>query len=892
MSDRLVRLALRLLGWFCPSVLLEEIEGDLLQKLARDIRTHGEKRAKRRLAWNVVRYFRPGIVLRNKFSMELNQAYMLRNYFKVGFRHLMRSKVFSIINVLGLSVGIVAFVLIVQYVSFEMSFDKFHKNSEEIYRAALEFHEDGELKNTTAKNYVKMSVMLREHLPLIKDITGFTKMPANTGFLFSYQNKIFNEGGGFLYADSSFFKVFQSLLVRGAAEKALDDKHDLVISESMAKKIFGDSDPLGQRIGNLGENGDELGYVVSGIFKDIPENAHFHANFVGVVNFEEWENLDTWHGFLHTYIVLPHGTDLSRVASQLEGLNKELEKAHPKTKGAKVMLQPIADIHLHSHLSDELEAGGNKNLVYILLAIGVVILMIAWINYINIETARFINRAREVGIRRIVGSGKTDLAIQFLVEYAMITFVSAVTACVMLQLIFPQFSFLTGIPISRLQFFSPLVWLSSCGLFVVGSTLVGIYPALFLLKLDPMSTLKGKISGSMRGRTMQKSLIVIQFITSISLIAFLMVIFQQVDFMRMSNRNIELDQVISLRNPTAYMSQQNDEKLRDYKTLENKLLQNSAIKGVATSSAIPGAEIGFTYVDLIKRNLGDPYDPTRYKTLFIDYKFIPVYGLKLKAGRNYSEQNGEDENWATLILNESAIRVLGFSSAEDAIGQDVQFMAVEKWDKYKIVGVIEDYHHEAIKKEVYPTIFFLNHNIGQQVYYSIQLSAGSNPQDALAYIEKAWKEVFPQKPFEFFFLNDYYDQQFKSELHFRRIFTLFAGIAIFIACLGILGMTLFQANARLKEISIRKVLGASAANLIALLSRENIRLVVLSAILAMPLIFIAANEWLSSYPERIEISAIFFLAPIAIILLTVILTSFFQTLKAAYTNPVDHLKHE
>ena len=817
---------------------------------------------------------------------------MLLNYFKIAYRHLMKSKIFSFINVLGLSTGIAAFFLIIQYVSFEMSYDRFHENKEEIYRVALEYYENNVLKNTTAKNYVKMGDMLKEHVPEIKSLTGFTKMPANTGFLFGYGNKLFNEQGGFLYADSNFFRVFPSLLVRGNAKTALSDKHNLVISESMAKKLFGHSDPMGQRIDNLNENGDGSDYVVTGILKDIPENAHFHANFIGVVIFEEWGNLDSWEGFLYTYITLPKETDLSVVARQLDHLNEKLEKADPKTKGAKVILQPVTNIHLYSQLNDELEAGGNKNLIYILFFIGVIILVIAWINYINIETARFITRAREVGIRRIIGSGKGDLAMQFLIEYFMITVISAVIAWVLLQLIFPQFTYLTGIAISNLQFSTPFIWQSAFGLFLAGSLLVGIYPAFFLLKLDPVSTLKGKISRSSRGSRLRKSLVIVQFTSSITLIAFLLAIFKQVDFMRLSNRNIELDQVISLKNPTAYMNQNEGEKLKDYKTLENKLLENTAIKLVATSSAIPGAEIGFTYVDLIKRNIGDPYDPTRYKTLFVDYSFIPVYGLQLKAGRNYSEENGEDKNWETLILNERAIRALGFRSAEEAVGQEVQFMVVEKWERYKIIGVVEDYNHEAIKKDIYPTIFFLNHNIGQQVYYSIKLSAGTNSQDALAYIEKSWKEIFPEKPFEYFFLDDYYDQQFKSELHFGSIFTLFAGITIFIACLGILGMTLFEANARLKEISIRKVLGASGASLVALLSRDNIRLVILSALIAIPLIYVITKEWLSTYPVRIEISYLFFLIPLAVILLMVMLTSSFQTIKAANTNPVDHIKHE
>jgi putative ABC transport system permease protein len=404
--------------------------------------------------------------------------------------------------------------------------------------------------------------------------------------------------------------------------------------------------------------------------------------------------------------------------------------------------------------------------------------------------------------------------------------------------------------------------------------------------------MKGKVIGSFKGRKMQKSLLVVQFTSSMVLIAFLLVIDRQVDFMQTSDANVELENVISIRNPTAYMSEDHDKKKKDFKVFSDQLTRSPAIKAVATSSAIPGAEIGFTYVDLIKRNIGDPFDPTRFKTLFIDYNFIPVYGLRLKAGRNYSEQNGEDENWSTLILSESAVRHLGFKSAEDAVGQNVQFMAVEKWDSYKIVGVVEDYHHEAIKKDIYPTIFFLNHNIGQQVYYSIRLNEKANTREVVEYIEKSWKEIFPEKQFEYFFLDEYYDQQFKAELHFGRVFALFSAIAVFIACLGILGMTLFETNARLKEISIRKVLGASASSVAALLSKDNVRFIGFSALLAGPLIYYAANEWLATYPARIQLSVVYFIIPVVVILSLVVLTAAFQTIKAVTSNPVDHLKYE
>jgi putative ABC transport system permease protein len=330
-------------------------------------------------------------------------------------------------------------------------------------------------------------------------------------------------------------------------------------------------------------------------------------------------------------------------------------------------------------------------------------------------------------------------------------------------------------------------------------------------------------------------------------------------------------------------------------------MENASVQMVSSSSAIPGTEIGFTYVNLLKRNVNDPYDPTRFKTLFVDYNYIPFYGFKLLAGRNFDPprpvQNWidpwDDENWLTLILNVSAIHALGFNSPEEAVDKIVEFENFEDhFQKHRIIGVVEDYHHEAVKKEIFPMIFSPNYGSFQQVYYSIRLNPTSSPEQAVDDIRKSWTAAFPDKPFEYLFLDDYYDQQFKSELYTKRIFSVFAGIAVFIGCLGILGMTLFEASARQKEISIRKVLGASAASLIGLLSRDNVRLILLSAVIATPLIYFIAQKWLSSYPMRIDVSPMFFVIPLAILLLLVAFVSSFQTIKAASTNPTDHLKNE
>jgi putative ABC transport system permease protein len=890
----------RVLKWFCPPHLYEEIEGDLIQKFNRDVKTFGEGKAKRRLMWNVIRFFRLGILLRNRFSFGLNKCYMLQSHFKIAFRHLARSKSFTVINLLGLSVGIAAFFIIVQYVNFEMSFDDFHSNENQIYRVGLDRYENGSFKEKSSRNFSGIRALLKENFPEVINYTGFIRIPANTGFLFRHNGKIYNEGGGVLCSDSSFFKVFPSFLAKGNPSTVLKGKNDLLISEMMAKILFGSEDPIGKHIERIDDYDTGEDYVITGVLKDIPENSHIHANFLNHID-DSWADVTNWkQSVVSTYVTLLEGTNPKQIENRINTILRKLETENPALIGANVFLQPITDIHLHSNLKDELEANGSKLLVYSLGLIGLVILLIAWVNYINLETARFTLRIKEVGIRRIVGSAKHQLLVQFVVEYFCLGIAAICIAGLALYLLTPDLKTIIGIPMGSFSNWNTPVVIGATCLFVVGSVLVGIYPGVFLLKFDPMATLKGRIAGQPKGSSFRKQLVVFQFVISMVLIALVLIINEQLDFMRFSNRKIEVEHVLVLRNPTAYSGEELKLKHSNYQVFKNKALRNNAIKEVTSSSAVPGAEIGFSYVNLIKKDTNDLYDPTIYKTLFVDDDFISAYSLKLIAGRNLAQPKINDEwvepwtdpNWTTIILNESAIRSLGFGSPSEAIDQTVYYSAFNVFMKYKILGVIEDYHHESVKKQVFPTIFVSNYQTFQQVYFSIRLNAGSNASYALDHIKKTWTETFPDKPFEYFFLDEYYDRQFKSEFTASHIFVSFAGIAILIAGLGIFGLTLFEANSRLKEISIRKVLGATVANLVTLLSKEYFKLALMAALISVPVIYFSASEWLKNYPVRIGLNGWFFFWPLCALAFVVVVASGFQTYRAANSNPVDHLKNE
>jgi putative ABC transport system permease protein len=819
---------------------------------------------------------------------------MIKTHFVISVRHLLKNKVFTAINILGLAVAIAAAFLIIQYVGFELSYDRFHTNESKIYRVAFEQYENGSLKNSAAKNFMGLGHWINDQFPEVEHCTRFWRIPANSGFLVQYQDKIFNEPGTILVADSTFFQVFPSLLQSGHPSDVLKDLHSLVLSEKMARKIFGNEEPVGKLIPSSDYNRE---FLVTGIMRDLPENSHLVADFITRQDYT-WDAPENyWQGpWRFTYLTLNEKYDFRLFEDKLNKSIQTLADEFPKVQNTRMVLQPLSEIHLHSNFEDELRAGGSQFLVYILLSIALIILLMAWINYVNIETSRFIRRSKEICIRKIVGSGRASLLWQFLTEYAIMSVLALVVAVAFLFFITPRFSYLTGIPIQDMSPQQPqLFWIMSA-LFVSGSLVVGVYPFFLLPRIHLVSALKGKATNVLGIGGLRKSLVVFQFTSSIVLVAFVLVLFHQLDFMRDAKRKIELENVVAIKNPTAYSTEEEKDGgsggYNNFVSLRNKLLQHPGVKALSGSSAIPGSEIGFTYVDLLKINSGDPYDPTRYKLLFVDYDFIPLYNLKVKAGRNYSTQNRMDEHGQTLILNERAVYSLGFASLAEALNQEVSFMVDDEWIRYTIVGIVEDYHHEALKHAVHPTVFFLNHNRGQQVYYSLKLSSGADHHDVIAYVEKSWKEIFPDKPLEYFFIDEYYDQQFKSEQHFGRIFSLFAGVALFIACLGILSMTLFEIRMRTKEVSIRKVLGASERDVVVLLSRRSFTLILLASLLAGPITYFASTQWLLRYPLRIEISWWFYVVPVVLVFGIVFLATGVQMARAVRKNPVDSLKNE
>lgn len=889
MSDEAPGWIFRLLSWICPAHLYEEIEGDLLQRFERDRRIKSGAVARRRLLWNVIRFCRPGILFRKKYVVKLYKGYMLKSYFTIGARQLVRHLSFSVINITGLSVGIAAAFFIFLYLNFEVGFDFFHKNKNEIFRVVTEQRDDVAATKTKAETFYGVASFMRESFPEVNETVRCYKWPASTGILLNVNNRIFNERN-YLFAESTFFKVFPSILSSGDAESVLAKPNAAVISKRLALKLFGTTDVIGKSLGDMEQSGTDV--MVTGLLEDLPANVHFDVDVVRpyasdwIPEGNQWEWINTL-----TYVTIRPNASIQDLESRVNEAVRKNQSANSAYKGMTISLQRISDIHFF-------EADGNvkpvtdRMILYVIGGALIVVLFMAWINYINLETARFVARIKEAGVRRIIGSSTGDIIVQFFVQYTILYTIALGVATLIVFFLMPLFVSVTGIAITPTVQFVPWLWKSVLLLFVCGSILSGIIPALILARFNPIASIKGKVSNRIRGSVVRRSLLAFQFISSCVLIAFLFVVSDQLSFMKGEDTNLALSQVVTVYNPTNYSAYEDSSRRERNEVLRNLMMADPSVVRLTSSSAIPGEPVGFTYVDLAKRTLSDADRQIPYKVVYVDYNFLDVYNLKLKAGRNYSADFAKDINWESLVITERAVRELGFKSNEEALNQEIHFMAGSTWQRYTIVGIVEDYRHESVKVPIYPTIFFLHQDRGQMVYYSMLLNPDADRSHALEHIEATWKKVWPEKSFQYFFMDAYYDQQYKSEVFFERIFGWFSGIALFIACLGNFGITLFESNSRLKEISVRRVLGATALNLFRVFTRDHVSLCFLSLLIACPIIYYWSYRWLQTYPVRINLSPVFFIAPPLMLLAMIGGISIWQTIKMTWSNPVDHLKHE
>ncbi len=818
---------------------------------------------------------------------------MLKNYLKIACRHLLKNKIFSLINMMGLAAGMAACLLILEYVNFELSYDDFHKNADRIYRVSYKYQDQANAYET-AVNVPALGPAMEQEF---SEVEGFARLYPFASYQFACALQYdgvepaitFNEPNLF-YADSSFLNLFSFPLVQGNPETALLRPNSVVIAASTARKYFGDTDPIGKTL-TLHSSTEYGDYTVTGVMEDVPQNSHFTIDVLLSLNSPRKKAAtDSWtDDIVYTYLLLTPQANSEEIAAKFPAfLAKHLGHAEAEIT---MNLQPLQAIYLHSKLQEEMKPGGKAQVITLLTSVALIILIIAWINYINLTTARAMERAKEVGVRKVSGANRWQLVKQFLAESLLINSLSILLTFTFVQLASPFFYQLTGMPqLDNLWETNRAVfsWLPIAMFFVAGIFISGLYPAWLLSSFQPVKVLKGKLSGEKRGIIFRKALVTIQFAISIGLIAGVFALYQQYNFMQKQDLGIDINQTIVIKTPSNTDSLY----LNRLAGFKEKLQQYSWIDHITTSSEVPGKIVNWTFE--VRRTHNAP--PKILPVQVIGTDFIETYGLQLLAGRNFFPSEQPDVRFGnkteSVILNEEAVRQLGYAHPENAIGHTIY----ADGNACIIVGVVNNFHQSALKNSIPPFIFLVNDK--DSIYYSVKFRAATNQtvaqsqQDKLSILRTEWSTFFPDNPFDYFYLESFYQQQYQTDIQFGKIFTLFSVLAIFIACLGLFGLSSYTVVQRTKEIGIRKVLGASVNSIVSLLSKDFIKLMLLACVVALPLAWIGISAWLKNYAFRIEMSGWLLLLPVMLLALIVGITVSFQTMKAALANPVKSLKYE
>jgi putative ABC transport system permease protein len=802
---------------------------------------------------------------------------MLRNYVRIAIRSLLKNKVFSVINIFGLAVGMAAFFLILHYVRFEKSYEDFNPYANNMYRITLDFYKGSAYEVSDCETHAPVGPMLKEKMPEVED---YVRMFHNDGLqdVKVGTHKFLEEG--IYFADPSAFNLFSLRVLYGDAKTALSKPMQLVLTESTANKYFGRADAVGETV-----TIDETLYHVTAIVTDLPANTHLkflillsHSTLPKKYDWYSEEN--NWNGNNeYTYLLMTLGTNLAAFNEKLATFSTSL-KDHIKNN--KYVAEPMKDIHLLSHKTYEPEVNGNARVVYFLLIVAIFIIVIAWVNYVNLATARAVERAREVGIRKVMGSVKSQLVIQFLSESILVNLLAGGLSLVLFLIAMPLFRDLTGQPLPLNFATDAVFWYLFFGMLVIGSLLSGLYPAFVLSSFQPATVLKGKFQTSKYGQLLRKGLVVFQFATTLVLIIGVLAVYLQITHLRTFDLGMNIDQTIVVRTPRVFTS--DSSYYSAYRSLTTELMRNSEVKMVSRSNSVPGLslhELGSTGAVRLGQDLKVS---NRYYISSIDENFIPAMDMKLAAGRNFQNGNVKANE---LVVNEEAVKKLDFDKVEDAIGSKID-LHLPNGEASTIIGVIKNFYQRSPKEKHIPMIFLYSTWTN---YFSVRLNSKDFRKTVVS-VKETYDKVIPGAVFSYFFLDQIFNQQYQADVQFGEVVATFSGLAVFVACLGLFGLSSYTIVQRTKEIGIRKVLGASVAQIVQLLSVEFIYVIVIAALVAMPIAYFALREWLSTYETRIVLNPWLFAIPILLILFLAFVTVSFQTLKTALTNPINSLKQE
>jgi putative ABC transport system permease protein len=860
--------ALRILSWFCPDHLYEEIEGDLIQRFNRDLKKFSASRSRRRLYWNMVRFFRPGILLRNKPSIRLTSLDMLSNYFKVAVRVMLRNKGYSFINLFSLALGITAFAFLFLWIQNEFTYDQFHADKDRIFKAWNRIDANGKINcwDVTAR---VLAPTLKEEYPGVESAVSYTAWGEQHLFIKGDKRLIKTSGA---YVDTAFLTMFSFPLLKGDVRTAFKNPQSIVITEKFARELFGDLEAFGESV-YIGEGDGGLSLTVTGIMKDLPDNTDFHFEYmIPYTLVEQFNGKETYWGnnSVYTFVKLKAGVEINSFNDQVKTIVKDHTKGEAETE---IFLYPLTKMRLYSKFENGVPSGGRIEIIRLMGILGICLLVIACINFINLSTARAQRRSKEVAVRKVTGAFRNSLVTQFLSESILLATGAGILSLLAVYLGLPFFSRLINQHLT-LQFSNINFWIGGISLILLVGILAGCYPALYLSAFRPVKILKG-ISQSKSGKSLLRSiLVVIQFGFAISLIVSVFVVQRQITYVQNRDTGYNKENLLY-----QYFTGTLKKNFESYK---NELLQLGAAESI-TKTSTPITD-RWSNTDGIEWEGKDPNDKTLFERIYEDSDFAKTAGLTIIRGRDMELAKFPSDSTAA-VLNEAAVKAMGFT---DPIGQVIKDNGTE----WHVIGVVKDFILTSPFTKVEPVILFGCKQSWAFSVAHIKLSSVKPTHESIQIMADLAKKYNPDYPFEYEFVDAAYARKF-ANLETTRIITMLASfLTIVIAGLGLLGLSTYLVEVRVKEIGIRKVMGGSVLSITNMLTWASIKPILVAVLFFGPLSWFAMNWWLSSYPYRISVGIFTIpLAALSIVGLAVLITSV-QTIRAAKANPVNSLRNE
>jgi putative ABC transport system permease protein len=853
---------IKFLRWFCREDYLDEIEGDLMEIFTKE-QAHSARKARWKLAWRVVRYFRPEFIKPLKNFYPPKASGMYKSYIKVGWRNLLRDKGYSLINIGGLAIGMAFALLIGLWIQYETSFDSFHEKQD---RLALVMKHT--LFNDIKGTQEATPFPLNDELKAYPEVNHASKVSFSVETTFARGSNAINKTG--IYVDPDFLQMFSFKLLQGDKTTALNDPYSLVVTEAFAKIMFGDENPIGKLL--VMDNRHDM--QVTGVIQDVPPNSTFQFDFLGSYEFQVKtspfvrDNRTNWgNNFMMNMVELKEGVSMDAFSNKISKLNTEKDA---QLKNLFLFLHPMKKWHLENDYSNWVNTGGRIRYVRLFTMVGSVVLLIACINFMNLSTARSQKRAKEVGVRKSIGSQRGQIMVQFLTESMLTACLAFVLAIGLIIVILP---YIRSFGFGNIAFGIDNTFLMVlCLLVCIGVGLIaGSYPALYLSSFQPVSILKGMLRSGKGPAAFRRVLVVFQFTISIGLMVSTLAVFQQIRYAQSRPLGYDPENLISIRaTETLY---------KNFQPLKRDLLESSYIEAVATTSS-PLTSVYNKWSDFSWEGK-EPGSDIALEALMTEWDFEKVARLRFKAGRPFSIEHGTDSN--AVIINESAMKIMGY---KDPVGRTMKSGSQE----LKIVGVVEDMLMLDPFKSISPGVIIFNPQAVNAIV--IRVKDGMNIKDALASIDLLVRKHNAAQVFTYSFVTDDYRGKFHLENQVGQLVAIFAGLAMFISCLGLMGLTSFMAEQRVKEIGIRKVLGASVASLWNLLSKELIVLIGISFAIASPAVYYLIGRWLENYQYRITLSVWMFMLVGLSVLVVALVTVSYQSIKAVLASPVKSLKTE